>query len=95
MGFGGGGVGVVSSVLGVCLRKSVTGVFPRSIPITSQRPPFELCSSWCRRRKVSLWRLVLSLAVCLHPPRMWVLFMGDFHFEHVGVGPCFLLYMCT
>ena len=39
--------------------------------------------------------LVLSFAVCLQPPRMWVLFRGDRHFVQVGVGPCFLLRLCT
>ena len=36
-----------------------------------------------------LCRLVLSLDVVLHPPRMCVLLSGEWHFVHVSVGPCF------
>ena len=39
--------------------------------------------------------LVLSFAVCLRPPSMWVLFRGGRHFVRVGVDPCFLLLLCT
>ena len=42
-----------------------------------------------------LCRLVISFAVCLQPPRILVLFRGVRHFAHVGVGPCFLLHLCT
>ncbi len=42
-----------------------------------------------------LCRFFLSFAVCLQPPRMCVLFRGDWHFEHVGVGPLFLLHLYT
>ena len=40
-------------------------------------------------------RLVLNFAVCLQLSSTWVLFSGDMHFVHVGVGPCFLLHLCT
>ncbi len=39
-------------------------------------------------------RLVLSLVVVLHPPKMCVLFSGEWHFVHVSVGLCFLLHLC-
>ena len=42
-----------------------------------------------------LCRLILSLDVLLHPPRMCVLLSGEWHFVHVSVGPCFLLHLCT
>ncbi len=89
VGYGGEVGGAVSSVLGMCLLKSVTGVFPRSTPMIDQRPPLDFCSSWCRRKKVLLCRFVLSIVVCLQPPRMWVLLSGDWNFVHVGLGPFF------
>ena len=60
----------------VCLLKFVTGLLPRSMSMIGHRPPFVVCSSWCRSKNVLLWRLVLSFAVCLQPPRMRVLFRG-------------------
>jgi hypothetical protein len=86
---------VISSVSMLLLRKSVTGLLPRSSPMMGHRPPFVFCSNWCKSRKVLLCLLVLSFAVCLQPPRMWVLFRRDKHFVQVGVGPCFLLHLCT
>ena len=83
----------MSSVEGMCLRKSVIGCLPRSTPMTGQRPPFDFCSSWCRSRKVLLCLLVLSLAVWLHLPRRCVLFKGDWHFEQIGVGPVLRLHL--
>jgi len=84
---------VIYSVSMLCLLKFVTSLLPRSSPIMSQGPPFVFWSIWCRSRKVMLCRLALSLAVCLQLPNMYVLFRGDRHFVHVGVGPCFLLHM--
>ena len=86
---------VVSSISVMCLLNYVTGLLPRSSPIMGHRPPFVCWSILCRSRKVLLCLLVLSFAVCLQPPSIWVLFRGDWHFVHVGVGPCFLLYLCT
>jgi len=86
---------VVSSMSVLCLLKSLTGLLPRSSPIMGHRPPFVFWSIWCRSRKVLLCLLVLSFAVCLQPPIMWVLFRGGRHFAHVGVVPCFLLHLCT
>ena len=85
---------VVSSVLGLVFRKSVTGVLPKSIPMTGQRPPFDFCRSWWSSRKVLLCLLVLSFVVWLQPPRRCVLFRGAWHFEQVGVGPDLLLHLC-
>ena len=87
--------GVVSSALGKFVRKSVTGCFPRSTPMTGHRPPFDFCSSWWSSRKVLLCLFVLSIAVCLQPPRRCVLLRGAWHFEHVGVGPVLRLHLCT
>ena len=86
---------VISLASMLLLLKSVTGLLPRSSPMMGHRPPFVFCSSWCRSRNVLLCFLFLSFAVCLQPPRMWVLFKGDRHFVHVGVGPYFLLHLCT
>jgi hypothetical protein len=86
--------GVETSVVGMCLRKLVKGCFPRSTPMTSHRPPFDFCSNWCNSRKVLLCLLVRSLAVWLHPPRRCVLFMGAWHFEHIGVGPILRPHLC-
>ena len=87
---------VVSSVVsGMSVVKSFMGVLPRSMPIIGHLPPFVFCRSLCRSRKVLLCRLVLSLDVVLHPPRMCVLFSGEWHFVQVSVGPCFLLHLCT
>ena len=85
----------MSSVLVLCLLKSVTGLLPRSIPIMGHRPLFEFWSRWCRSRKVLLCLLFRIFAVCLQPPSMWVLFSGDRYFVHLGDGPCFLLHLCT
>jgi hypothetical protein len=85
----------VSSVVGMRLRKSVTGCLPRSIPTVGHRPPFDFCSSWFSNRKVLLCRFVLSIAVCLHPPRRCVLLRGAWHLEHVVVGPFLRLHLCT
>ncbi len=85
----------VSSTSVLWLLKSVVGLLPRSSPIMGHRPPFVFWSSLCRSRKVLLCLLVLSFAVCLQPPSMWVLFRGDRHFVHMGVGPCPLLHLCT
>ena len=87
--------GVVSSVLGMFVRKSVTGFFPRSTPMTGHLPPFDFCSRWWTSRKVLLCLLVLSLTVWLQPPRRCVLFRGAWHFEQVGVGPVLRLHLCT
>ena len=86
--------GVVSSVLGMFFRKSVTGYFPKSTPMTGQRPPFDFCRRWCSSRKVLLCLLVLSIAVWLQPPRRCVLFRGAWHIEQVGVGPSLVLHLC-
>jgi len=40
-----------------------------------------------------LWRLTLSLAVSLQPPRKGVTFSGDWHFVHMRDGLCFLLHL--
>ena len=44
-----------------------------------------------------LWRLVLSLAVFLQPPSMYVLVSGDWHLVHMWDVLCFLLHLwiCT
>jgi hypothetical protein len=42
-GMGGRCEGVVSSVSGLCLRKSVTGMFPRSRLMMGHRLPFKFC----------------------------------------------------
>jgi hypothetical protein len=86
---------VVSLISVMCLVKCVTGLLPRSSRIMGDRPLFVFWSNWCRSRKLLLCHLVLSFAVCLQPHSMWVLFWGDRHFVHVGVGPCFLLHLCT
>ena len=94
-GVGWGWKEVISSGSVFCLLKFVAGLLPRSSPIMGHRPPFVFWSIWYRSRKVLLCRLDLSFAVCLQPPIMWVLSRGDMHFVHVGVGPYFLLHMCT
>ena len=86
--------GVVSSVLGVFFQKSVTGCFPKSTPMTGQRPPFDFCRSWWSSRNVMLCVLVLSFAVWMQTPRRCVLFRGAWHLEQVGVGLVLLLYLC-
>ena len=91
-----GSCGAGSSVISCgSVVKSLVGVFPRSRPIIGHLPPFMVCRSLWSSRKVMLCRLILSLDVDLHPPRMCVLLSGEWHFEHVSVGPCFLLHMCT
>ena len=86
---------VFSSIFVLCLLKFVIGLLPRSSPIIGHRLPFVFWSNRCRSRKGLLCLLVLCFAVSLQPPSMWVLFRGDIHFVHVGVGSCFLLHMCT
>jgi hypothetical protein len=84
---------VISSASVLWLLKFVVDLLPRSSPIMGHRPPFVLWISWCKIiRKVILFLLVLSFAVCLQPPSIWVLFREDRHFVPEGVGPCFLLH---
>ena len=86
---------MVSSISGLRFVKSFIGVSPRSTPTIGHLPPFEVCSSLCRSRKVLLCRFILSLDVDLHPPSKCVLLIGEWHFVHVSVSPCFLLHLCT
>ncbi len=91
-----GSCDVVSSIVsGLSVVKSLIGVLLRSNPIIGHLSPLMFCRSWWRSRKVLLCRLVLSLDVVLHPPRMCVLFSGEWHFVHLSVGPYFLLHLCT
>jgi hypothetical protein len=78
----------------VQLLKSVTGLCPKYAHRMGHRPPFDFCRCWRRSLKVLLWRLILSLAVNLQPPRMWVLVSGDCHLVHMRDGLCFLLHLC-
>ena len=75
---------VSSSRSGLRVVKSFIGVFPRSTPTIGHLPPFVVCRSSWRRRKVLLCRFILSLAVDLHPPRMCVLLSGECHFVQVS-----------
>ena len=86
---------VASSISSLRVVKSLFGVLPRSTPTIGHLPPFVVCRSLWRSRKLLLCRLVLSLDVVLHPPRMCVLLRCEWHFVHVSVGPCFLLNLCT
>ena len=67
----------------VKLLKSVTGVCPRSAHRMGYHPPFDFCRCWRRSLNVLLWRLILSLAVNLQPPRMWVFVSRDWHLVHM------------
>ena len=84
----------VVSMSDLKLVKSVTGLCPRFVQRMGHLPPFDFCSCWSRSLNVLLWRLILSLAVNLHPPRMWVLVSGDWHLVHMRFGLCFLLHLC-
>jgi len=85
------------STLAVRLLKSETGLWPRSAHSMGHRPLFDFYRCRSRSLKVLLWRLVLSLAVNLQPPSMWVFVRGDWHLVHMRDGLCFLLHlwMCT
>ncbi len=87
-----GGVYVWCVVAKIC-----GGLCPRSAHRMGHRPPLDFCGCWIRSLKVLLWRLILSLAVNLQPPRMCVLVSGDWHFVHMRDGLCFLLHLwiCT
>jgi len=63
---------VASSMSGLRCVKSFIGVSPRSTPTIGHLPPFEVCSSLRKSRKVLLCRFTLSLVVDLHPPKMCV-----------------------
>jgi hypothetical protein len=71
------------------LARSVTGLFPRSTYRICPRPPFDFWRSYLRSVKVLLWRLVLSLAINLHPPSVGVLVSGDRYFVYVRDGSNF------
>jgi hypothetical protein len=60
---------VSSVVSGLSVVKSLISVLPRSTPIIGHLPPFVVCRSLWRSRKVLLCRLILSLDVDLHPPK--------------------------
>ena len=65
------------SVSDVRSVKSVTGLCPKSAHRIGHLPPFDFRRCWRRSLKVLLCLLILSLAVCLHPPSMCVLVSGD------------------
>ncbi len=75
------------------LLNSVTGLWPKSAHMMGQRPPFDFLRSCSRSRNVLLWRLILSLAVNLQPPRMCVFVSGLMHLVHMRDGLCFLLHI--
>jgi len=74
----------------VRILKSVTGLLPKSAHRMVQRPPFDFCRSWSKSWNVILWRLTLSLAVNLQPPRMCKFLSGDRHLVHTRNGLCFV-----
>ncbi len=74
--------------------KSVTGLCPRSAHKIGHLPPFDFRRCWRRSLKVLMCRLILSLAVYLHPPRMCVFVSGDWHLVQMRDGLCFLLHLC-
>jgi hypothetical protein len=80
----------------VCVLKSFTGLFPKSILRIGHLPP--LCdwrSSW-RSLNVLLCLEVLKFELYLHPPSRCVFVRGCLHFFH-NIGPvlCFLLHRYT
>ena len=77
----------------VRLLKSVTGLLPRSAHRMGHRPPLDLCRCWSSSLNVPLGRLLRSLAVNLHPPRMCVFVSGDWYLVHMRDGPCVLLHL--
>ena len=81
----------------VWLLKSVGDLCPRSAHMMGHCPPLDFCRCWMRSLKVLLWRLILSLAVNVQPPRMCVFVSGDWHLVHKRDGLCFLLHqwICT
>jgi len=86
---------VVSSISGLRFMRSIIGLSPRSTPTIGHLPPLEFCSSFCRSRKVLLCLLILNVYMDLHPQRMCVMLIGEWHFVHVNVSPCFLLHLYT
>ena len=81
------------SVSGVRFVKSVTGLWPRSAHSIGHLPPFDFCRCWRRSLNVLLCRLILSLAVNLHPPNIWVFVSGAWHLVQIRDGLCFLLHL--
>ena len=86
---------VASSISGLRVVKPLISVLPWSTLTIGHLSPFVVYRSLWRSRKVLLCRLVISLDVVLHPPRMCVLLSDERHFVHVSLGPWFLLHMCT
>ena len=88
--------GVVISIF-VCVVKSLTVLWPRSILIIGHLTPLCFSNCSCRSFNVLLCRDVRSFEVCLHPPRRWVLVRGWLHLVH-SIGPClfcFFLHLYT
>ncbi len=81
------------SVSRVRLVKSVTCLWPRSAHSMGHLPPFDFCRCWRRSLNVLLCRLILSLAVNLHPPNIWVFVSGACHLVQTRTGLCFLLHL--
>ncbi len=86
--------GVVISIL-VCVLKSLTVLLPRSMLTIGNLPPLCFSNCSCRSLDVLLCRDMRRLAMCMHPPRRWVLVRGWLHLVQ-SIGPwliCFFLHL--
>ena len=82
----------------VCVLKSFTGLFHRSMMRIGHLPPLCVWMSSCSSLNVLLCLEVLSFALYLHPPERCVLLSSWLHFlQSIGLVLCFLLhrYLCV
>ncbi len=75
----------------LCVLKSLTGLFPRSMLMIGHVPPQWVSRRSCRSFNVLLCLEILSFALYLHPPTRCVLVRGWLHFRggfklHLFVG---------
>ena len=80
----------------VCVLKSFTGLFPKSMQRIGHLPPLCVWRSSCNSLNGLLCLEVLSFALCLHPPKRCVSVSGWLHFFHnIGSILCLRLHRYT
>ncbi len=84
---------VVFVSMRICVLKSLTGVFPRSMLRIGHMPPLWVSRRSCKSFNVLLCLEILSFALYLHPSNRCLLVRGWLDFMHsIGRVLCVLLH---